>query len=135
MHWLEQENDGEEEQVEKQRNLEDELDEEENDDYLSKEDRQQKMGSLLERIGGKHEGKEGEMVEMGEKIEEVGDILKESVTTIRGVVETEEDGEEEGKRRCKKWRSKLVKLSPVQISSTTSVTTIDAPATMTKIKR
>jgi len=96
MHWLEQENDGEEEQVEKQRNLEDEMDEEENDDYLSKEDGKEKMGSLFERIGDKHEEEEGEREgEMGEKIEEAGEILEQSVTTIQGVVEMEEDEEEE----------------------------------------
>jgi len=89
----------------KQRNSEDELDEEENDEYLSKEDRQAKMGSLLERIGDKHEDEEeegegegemGEMVEMGEKSEEAEEILEESVTTtIQGVVEMAEDEEDE----------------------------------------
>ncbi|GAA5832188.1 hypothetical protein JCM5353_001975 [Sporobolomyces roseus] len=96
MHWLEQENQGEEEQVEQQRNLEDEIDEEENDDCLSKEDRQEKMGSSIDRIGDKREGEEGEMVEAGVKTEELEAILEENVTTtIQGVVEMEEDEEDE----------------------------------------
>jgi len=100
MHWLEKEG---EEEGEKQRNLEDEMDEEEDEDYLSKEDRQEKMGSLLERIGEKHDGedKEGERDwnengEVEQKVEEIGGILEESLTTIRGIVEMEEDEEEEG---------------------------------------
>lgn len=99
MHWHEQENQGEEEQVEKQRNLEDEMDEEENDNHLSKEEGHAKIRSLLYRIGDKHgdEEEEGEMVEMGEKIEEVGDHIEKSVTTtIRGVVEMGEGEEDEG---------------------------------------
>lgn len=99
MHWLEKEG---EEDMEKQRNLEDEMDEEENEDYLSKEDRQEKMGSLLERIGEKHDGEdeqgkeESEKGELEQKVEEIGGISEESLTTIHGVVEMEED-EEDGK--------------------------------------
>jgi len=96
MHWLEKEG---EEDMEKQRNLEDEMDEEENEDYLSKEDRQEKMGSLLERIGEKHDGEdeqgkeESEKGELEQKVEEIGGISEESLTTIQGVVEMEEDEE------------------------------------------
>jgi len=106
MHWLEQEDEGAEEQVEKQRNLEDEMDEEENDDYLSKENRQEKMGSLLERIGDKHEEEEDEGEgegegEIVEKIEEVEENLETSVTTTQGVVEMgeDEDNEEASRKR------------------------------------
>ncbi|GAA5844855.1 hypothetical protein JCM5353_006410 [Sporobolomyces roseus] len=103
MHWLEQGNEGGEGQ-EKQRNLEDEMDEEENEDYLFQEDRQQKMGSLLERIGDKHESEEGEgereeeegeQGEIGEKSKENEEILEMSVTTVQGVVEMEEDEDSE----------------------------------------